>query len=318
MNRRAVWAILKVIICALVLPGCASLKFFQKDTGEAPEAVKADTPLVNSASLLPPEQPARRAFDNPEAPGPFDSHLKDRSATESAIKPVVAILPATVTPPANDDPLVKALEAVLKNSPNEALKYLEAFDPPTQDLLLRLLPMLATLKEKGLDKLSRDEVGNLYEQLEALLMALRPRTDLVIDKMCFCKEVKGFGKYDPVDDGHVNRPGELVWLYVELRNFCAEHHGPFYEIRLSSRAKIHDPKKPDDAPLWECILDDPKEPMRIRRRMHSYFQNYRFVVPPNMQPGVYRLTLTLPDESQPEHRRVAERSMAVRVATAAR
>ena len=69
----------------------------------------------------------------------------------------------------------------------------------------------------------------LHHKVGALAVAGRgqQRAALDIEKICFCREIKTFGVYDPWPEDHAfqagveDRPGELVQVYVELRNFTS-------------------------------------------------------------------------------------------------
>lgn len=326
MNRRRTQAILKVTLCALLVPGCASPRLFQKNQSLSKDASKKGlvTPNDTAARTWPDELTGEDLIPVPPGsriivpPSDTATLLQSSPAETPAIVQIAGIETgpesSKTTKPATDDPLLLALACMLNNRHNDALQHLESFDSATQELLLRLLPMLATLKKKGLDKLSRDEVGTLHEQLEGLLNTLRPRTDLVIEKICCCEWIKGYGDYGPLPEKHAFRPGEFVWLYVELRNFCAENRDAFCETRLSNRVKIHDPKNAAIKP-HEFALDETQPGNRVHPTLHAYYQIIRFPVP-SLPAGVYTLTLHVTDESQFHGARVAEKSMEFRVTNA--
>ncbi|MCS7047431.1 MAG: hypothetical protein NZO58_13825, partial [Gemmataceae bacterium] len=138
-----------------------------------------------------------------------------------------------------------------------------------------------------------------------------------IDKMCFCESVTGIGNYKPLPDGYAfapasgNRPGELVQLYVEFRNFVSEPRQGAFETRLSSSVEISDSR---GELLWSYRFEDERKPIRSRTQLHDWYNNYTFFVPKGLPPGTYRLTLQVADETLPDHRRVARRSIEFRVA----
>src|SRR5207248_1027603 len=67
-----------------------------------------------------------------------------------------------------------------------------------------------------------------------------------IERTCFCEQIQGYGLYKVLPQAHAFRPrngdqpGELVRLYVELRNFCLEPCAQGYRTRLSSTVEICD------------------------------------------------------------------------------
>lgn len=207
---------------------------------------------------------------------------------------------------------------MLENHPHEALDHLKNYDATTQDFFIRLLPAMARLTQKPLDQMNPEEVAVLQDQLEALLETLRPHADLVINKMCFCEWIKAFGVYKPLPAGHVFqggtkiRPGELVQVYVELRNFACEKRDPYHETLLSSYVEIRDVQNPKGSPTWKYRFDDSKLPVRSRARLHDFFNNYSFYVP-DIPPGRYILTIQVTDETRPEKRRLARESLEFQV-----
>lgn len=225
--------------------------------------------------------------------------------------------------PESRDPVADALHCILRGKHKEALGHLQGYDQATQELLLRILPLLAQIHEKGLDRLGPAEVAVLHEQLQSLLSTLRPRTELTIDKMCFCEWVKEYGVYKPLAEGHVfhasapHQPGDLVQLYAELRNFTSELRGDFFETRLASSVEIHDPRDSTNTKLWYYRFDTKKELLRSRALLNDYFGNYNFHVP-HLPAGTYVLTLQIADETRPEQRRVARKSIEFRVTSPAR
>lgn len=225
-----------------------------------------------------------------------------------------------IEPPPEREPVVEALHAILAGKHKDALNQLGKYDRATQELLLRVLPALAQLHHKGLDRLSPQEVAVLQEQLQSLFGMLRPRLDLVIDRMCLCEDVREFGVYKPLPETHVfraatrDRPGDQVQLYAELRNFASEPQGDHFETRLSSSVEIRDPSDKTGAKLWYYRFDNKKELLHTRSQLNDYFGKYAFYVP-HLPPGIYVLTLQIADETRPDNRRVARKSIEFRVAS---
>jgi hypothetical protein len=313
MTRRNGRLIIGVLLATWVLPGCAlfrpappqALSTAKKDLFKDEEAAKPFTvPAIQKTSFAPPEFPMASFERSQKQPLPA---VEPPPRPEKPIKPEVA---------EKREPLADALQCALDNKHDEALRHLQAYDAETQDLFLRLLPALSILTKKKLGELSAAEVAILHEQLVGLLGTLRPRTPLTIDKVCFCEGVKGYGNYKPLPEGHGfaaalgNRPGDLVQLYVELRNFASEaRHGAF-ETRLSSSVEICDTR---GELVWSYRFEDEKQPIRSRTQLHDWYNNYSFHVPKSLPPGTYRLTIQVSDETIPESRRIARQTLEFRV-----
>ena len=306
------------VLAALLLPGCV---LFRPGQPEAPttkkEPFKEDelaksyvVPPIQKSPFPPPEFPLasyRRSQDmavavEPLPPTPHDPRSNRAAPPEIMVK---------------REPLAESLQCMLDNKHDEALRHLQAYDADTQDLFQQLLPALSILSKKKLGELSAAEIAVLHEQLYSLLAALRPRTVLTIGKVCYCEWVKDYGNYKPLPEGHAfaapsaHRPGELVQLYVELRNFVSELRHGAYETRFSSSVEICDGR---GELAWSWRFEDEKYPIRRRTHLHDWFNNYSFNVPKSLPPGTYRLTIQVTDETNPESRRTARQSLEFRVA----
>lgn len=221
--------------------------------------------------------------------------------------------------PAKEEPIVEALRCVLADRYSDAIEVLKAYDPATQELYIRLLPVLVGLSRNNLNKLSSPEIATLNDQLLSLLATLRPRTELTIGKACYCEWIRSYGIYKPLPDGHgfaapsPGRHGDEVHLYVELKNFSSELRGATYETRLSSSLEIRPSNDvADSKPMWEYKFPDRKLPVSSRTMLNDYYQHYIFEVP-LLPPGAYTLTLQIADETRSDIRRVARKSLEFRV-----
>jgi hypothetical protein len=199
------------------------------------------------------------------------------------------------------EPLLEALECFLKNKPDMALDLLRTYQPSSQEVYITLLPVLAQLAHQGLDQLSPQEISAIHEQLHGLSLSLRPRAELFIDKMCFCEEIKGYGVYKALPADHSFRSrsgalqGELVRLYVELRNFSLEPCAEGYVTRLSSSVEIRDQAKKVQ---WFHSFKDQEGPLYRQTPWSDCFGNYRFYMP-HLPSGIYYLTITIKDLTRP-------------------
>lgn len=227
----------------------------------------------------------------------------EKRPRSSRITPVTATktsTPAEIVPVADskataaEPPLLAALRCYLDKRPAEALAVLECYEKANQDLLLCLLPLIAQLTEASVDKTSDNGLGIVVDQLNSMLLPLRERAPLAIDKMCFCQSIGGYGNYVALADAHVFRAGELVRLYVELRNFRsdkrAEAGQTVFVTELSAKAEIRDAS---GKAVWshEFQRDKPDQSQSLRT---DYFEHYRFCIP-ELEPGSYTMSLSVRD-----------------------
>ena len=213
-------------------------------------------------------------------------------------------------------PLVEALQCILDDRHQDALRYLEAYDAETQKFYLRILPPLTAVAQKGISELSPQEVAVLNEQLHSLLIKLRPYSEFGIGRMCYCDWIINYGIYHPLAEGHAfaaptsERPGELVELYVELVNFASVPRGVFFETKLSSMIEIYNARGEKVRVLKFKQEEEP--PVQSLSRLNDFHNVYSFVVP-DLPRGPYQLVLQVADETIPGSRRVARKSLEFRI-----
>jgi hypothetical protein len=206
-----------------------------------------------------------------------------------------------------EPPLVQALRCYMEHRPAEALELLKSYDRVNQDMLLCLLPLAARLTEVPAVQVKPEEAAAWVDQLHSLVGPLQERAPLKIEKMCFCQWIKQFGRFEPQPDnapvyqaGSGGRPGALVLVYAEVRNFASQRKGPLYETRLASWAEFYDYDGKKVGPR----LDFGDEPDLSRSPRQDYFITYRFSVPHELQPGRYVLHIYVQDRLAPESRPV--------------
>lgn len=284
----------------------------------APAATARD-PLAGAPPPIPPEkEPANfaepqedvtsaRKTEIPRGSFPLPSFAKGGGLGGTEPLPTVPVF---------REPVVLALEHFLSNRPEEALHHLQVYDRSSQEVFLRLLPVLAQLTRKGLMQLDRQEASALYEQLHAMVQALRSRAELVIEQMCYCSSIESFGLYQPLPDNYTfrpwtdNQPGEVVQLYVQLRNLCGERCNDGYQVCLWSTVEICDLQ---GERLWYYDFRDRERPVRSQAPVSDCFRNYSFTVPRRLRPGEYRLTIQIRDLTRPGAERIARKTLPFRV-----
>ena len=220
-------------------------------------------------------------------------------------------VPAPETPAPRPEPLLEALRAYREKRPAEALDFLKPYDPTTRELLTLLLPLAVRFSEITFDRIPPRELAAVLDQLDAFAQVLRPRAArpaLAVDKMCFCRNIAGFGDYDPLPEGHAfhaaaeGRAGEFVQFYVELRNFTSRKNGPFHETALARTLTIYDYERGQGRDART-----PAEPHVVWKQRHlakvehsrsprqDCFLNCFFNVPPRLPIGDYTLEVDIED-----------------------
>ncbi len=224
------------------------------------------------------------------------------------------------------EPLLDVIYYFVADQPDKAIELLRRYDPAKQNIIMALLPVIkkAGLSQKPLEPLNPEDVRNIQNQLGSLLDKLTPSSELLITKMCFCKSIKAYAMYDPLPEDHVfrasskeqSRDGDFVQVYVELGNFCCERRDDYHQIHLSSSVEIRASGDPNSKKAWFMRFDDSKQPpVHSRAQLHDYFCRYYFAVP-HLPPGDYTMTIQVVDETYPDKRRMATKSLPIRVTAA--
>ena len=313
MTPRSVWLVLGITLGMASLPGC-NLLSRNRDGRDVPEVTEITLP----PEPWPLQNPTRTARTPTLA---VDEGAKDPSTEPGAVQVQVSPLPKDTTPPHGDPPsqlapVVNALDCIFNDRHKEAVRHLQAYDTETQEFYLRVLPIITIFAKKHINDLNSQEVAVLSEQLQSLLASVRPRTDLVIDRMCCCKVIASFGDYQALPEDHAfvassaERPySETVRLYVEVRNFASVPRGGLFETRLSSAIEIRDGR---GLKVHDFVFNNSEKQINSLTRVNDYYIPYTFTVP-NLPPGTYQLVLQIADETVPGARRIAQKAIDFRI-----
>jgi hypothetical protein len=331
--RRSGKGILVWGVCVVLLPACTPRGRLPLEAPQSPAIEVSPQPTAATAQAVSPYHPivtfppsdAERVVEpaavpslplQPESPPPALPAMlpvpgQIAPAGSEANWPLSAPVLGSVQA---DPPLLAALRCFLDRRPENALACLQDLHRANQEVLLHLLPLAVRLGERGLDEVEAEEVAVEIEQLENVIALLRPRAALQLDQMCFCRRIDRYGVYEPLPAGYRFRPGELVQLYAEVRNFASTPQEGAHVTRLASRLEIHDY---EGHIVWcRDFPEDRQRPDVSRTPRHDYFNQYRFCVP-EIPAGAYTLWLYVTDKGcQPQ--RVARRSLDFRVSNLAR
>jgi hypothetical protein len=272
----------------------------------------------------PPAPPDPANLTSLPVPSSYHAHVVDPPAPnpqplEQVVFPSQPQPPQVVAPPEAprppDSPLVQALRYVLEGKPGAAAEVLQRCDPVTRDALLALLQLAAPLCEGGLERASPQQSATALEQINRLQSALRRRAPLAIEKMCFCREVRDFGKYYPLppdyafQTGSDGLPGELVQVYVEVRNVICRQRGLVYETALKGHVEIHDFR---GNCVWSHDFDN--RPDRSRTPLQDNYVEFHFNVPSQLlADSAYTLWVYVKDVEDDGIVKVVRRSLDFRV-----
>jgi hypothetical protein len=218
--------------------------------------------------------------------------------------PLQPLPPIPGQPMDNTDPVVWALQCLLKKQPAEALEHLKQFDSKTQEAILRLLMAIDVLHDKSIEKLDPKEIAALGQNIEGLRNELASRCELMINRMCLCEKVIG-NQPLVLPKTHVMHAEERVTVFVEVRNTACRPEGDKYVTLLHGTATIYNAAGERE---WQQNFRPWENPNEFPVRRSDCTQCYVFYAPKGMRPGKYTLTMQIVDETLVPHR-IVERSV---------
>ena len=151
-------------------------------------------------------------------------------------------------------------------------------------------------------------------QLEDALAGLAAQANLEVCNLAFCRRVTSFGVYEtfaatPASTGapvgikttksastsspsrYVFQPNQEVLLYAEVRNFTSRHTDRGYHTALRPSYQIFDSAGRRLGSVTE--LGESQDHCQHRRR--DFFVRYHLYLPSRIDPGDYKLKLTIED-----------------------
>jgi hypothetical protein len=262
--------------------------------------------LVSQSPVLPPsvqqtaatekvvESPAEKPRPKPVEPVEMRIQLEESSpAHPPEPPPHMEIHPASLTRP--DAPSVQILRGLLDHHPEEEInEQLKPYDPATREAMLLLLTSIAQLEQDGgIARLSPRDLAAWTDRLNTLTATLRSRSQLILERTCFCSSINNFGDFTPLPAEHTFfHPGELAHVYVQARNLSSRRRGEKYMTVLKARLEIFDENSRESPPImWNS---PPREDVSASPRQ-DYYINFRFQVPASHPAGLYTLRITVED-----------------------
>ncbi len=170
----------------------------------------------------------------------------------------------------------------------EALEKVEGLSSHEQEVWSNTLFGLA-------DYMKVDEIPIDRRQTLALasfrraMSHLEQASPLELRNLEFIQSVDSFGQFKPFPVREF-RPQQEVLLYVEVDNFSSRDNNGTFETVLQSNYEIYDQagRRVDSRQFPEV-----KDTCRVRRR--DFYVPYRIYMPEKVEPGTYRLELTVRD-----------------------
>jgi hypothetical protein len=289
-------------VAGTTLTGCA--------TGSWSNPPARTLPASTETVPLPPSAPRAKATKfadilripgqqvplNGSWPVEVPDHLPDPPQTDIAVPQPPKPLP--------DPPLVAALREYLAG--RSGAEHLRQLDPASYEHLTQLLPAVVKLAQVPPGQLEPKEAGELLRQFDPTLAVVARRAPLRVEKAVFCKDVRGYGKYDPLPDRVPFNAGQMYILYLEVGNVPNEPDtrpgagagAGGFTTRLSCTVQVKDEagrtveladqgKKIPEPLLQKDKVDFSRSPVR------DYYAVFWFYAP--SKPGAYSVTFEVRD-----------------------
>jgi hypothetical protein len=318
----------------LTATGCAQLggRFGDASSGDA-GAPAAPVPIQSahssgnsgspsSASLIPTTDTASSTPSIQPVQATFPHWEKIMKQPDPANPPTVVLDKITVPEmkkqqemPA-DEPIVAAVRYVIQGNGAEADLQLQTFSPATREVFLQLLPFMELLSRKDVEALDVNDSAVLERILGELSTMIRPRAALSIPTLCFCEAISGHMVYRPLPEDHAflaargDRPGELVQLYMAMKNLGSRPDGRQFVTDLNCTVEIADET---GRPRWSHRFRPEDLRLSSPGPLNEYYHNFSFYLPASLTPGSYRLTVRLSDRTHADAPRDATASTPLRI-----
>lgn len=207
--------------------------------------------------------------------------VEEKKQMEPALIPEVLTL----------SPAALAFKQILENKPEQATKTLKDGTVPNPELVEFLLSAAGVILKH--DVLDSKEASQALDFVGKAQEKLRKQATLNLENLHFCKDIHGFGSFDPLTSNHGfqqgkgNLPGEKIMVYVEVENVHCSKDNEVFESMLSSNLEIHDSNGKIINMAFPPRID------RSRAQRSDYHLTFQFRVPPKLQPGLYTLWVSV-------------------------
>jgi hypothetical protein len=265
---------------------------------QLPDKMPVATAPSDSAAPAPSAPIEAAAPSQPAAPAPM---VVAPVETSTSLKVTEALAPEAKPAPSttNESLLVRALRAFENNRPQEAVECLKHLDPSNQELLMYLMPLMVRLGENNAQALPPEELAMVIDRLQTASSLLKSKATLRAERVCFCRGVRKFADLDAYEPAHEFRPGDMVFLYAELKNFTCESapaqpagynatRGCY--VRLGATLELRDFR---NNLVWRTDLNKNDY---AQTPPQDYYHTYRFCVPDKLPAGTYTFWLTIVDK----------------------
>jgi hypothetical protein len=178
---------------------------------------------------------------------------------------------------------------LLQGDTEKALEPIPHISPAEQDYWSRQLFALATYLDHHSQPDDKRRAAAAVVHLDEAVSHLRELGSLSLRNISFCKNVFGYGAFEPYD-ADIFTPGQQVSLYVEVENYHSNSNEKGYCTLLGATYEILDDK---GKRISGGEFPDVDDCCRSQRR--DFHIQFGLSMPENLSPGRYRLELVVKD-----------------------
>ncbi|HEX4413161.1 MAG TPA: hypothetical protein VH107_05995 [Lacipirellulaceae bacterium] len=178
---------------------------------------------------------------------------------------------------------------LLQGDTEKALEPIPHIEPAEQDYWSRQIFALATYLDHHSQPDDKRRAAATVVHLDEAVSDLRELGSLSVRNLSFCKNVYGYGAFEPYDVD-VFAPGQQLSLYVEVDNYHSVSNEKGYCTLLGASYEILDEK---GKRVSGGEFPDVDDCCRSRRR--DFHIQLGLTLPENLTPGHYRLELVVKD-----------------------
>ena len=178
---------------------------------------------------------------------------------------------------------------LLAGETEKALEPIPHIPPAEQDYWSRQIFAIATYLDHHSQPDDKRRAAASVGHLDEAVAHLRELGALSLRNLSFCKNVFGYGAYEPYENDTFS-PGEQVSLYVEVENYHSSSSEKGYCTLLGATYELLDDK---GKRVSGGDFPDVDDCCRSRRR--DFHIQFGLSVPENLSPGRYRVELVVKD-----------------------
>ncbi len=177
---------------------------------------------------------------------------------------------------------------LFSGNPDGAVDAIEGMNAKEQEFLRHhLLGMWSMVDTAGHPVATRRWSSALPELRLATQHLSLIAESLEVRSLAFCREIQSYGQTTPFESSRFE-PGQKVILYCEIDNFTALKTQDGYETHLQGSYEVFDSKGQKVAGQ---VL--PADKQLCANHLRDYFIAYQMGLPTGLEPGSYRLELTM-------------------------